>query len=57
MQDGVTLSRSKSVDGHKSATKLYLNYVIVIQNLTFCQNYKCFFFFFQNGSGALSGTL
>lgn len=43
MQDGVTLSRLKSVDGHKSTIRLYFNDVIVIQNLTFCQNYKrCF---------------
>jgi hypothetical protein len=42
MQDGVTLSRLKSVDDHKSTIKLYFN-VTVIQNLTFCQNYKrCF---------------
>ena len=40
MQDGVTLSRLKSVDGHKSTIILYFNDVIVIQNSTFSQNYK-----------------
>jgi len=40
MQDGVTLSRLESVDDHKSTIKLYFNYVIIIQNLTFGQNYK-----------------
>ena len=40
MQDGVTVSRLKSVDDHKSTIKLYFSDVIVIQNLTFCQNYK-----------------
>jgi hypothetical protein len=43
MQDGVTLSRLKSVDGHKNIIKLYSNDAIVIQNLTICQNYKCCF--------------
>jgi hypothetical protein len=42
MQDGVNLSRLKSVDDHKNIIKLYSNDVIVIQNLILCQNYKCF---------------
>lgn len=54
MQDGVTLSRLESSDDHKSTTKLYLNYVTVIQNLTLRQNYKLRF---KTEQMPFSGTL